>query len=236
MHTHQLLDEFYDGHPIYGPFGFAEISGGSIVQLKSGYTTNLKTGRPPTSEFPPEFFVEDFLFLEYDDDSYLDENNGRFCVTPEYPNGTYAYFATFESVPSSDGVFKNFKKPVFPYLIGKNFNSKPNPFNTQKQSNQDDIDLNNTTWIRNTYPYSISNQNSGYVYTKTSYKDIDQDSVINFVKKGSVDSLGILTGGQNYRVNDKVVFDKEIDSSFVANARVTKVANPWNFNNKCSNN
>tara|TARA_B100001063_G_scaffold62847_2_gene56891 strand:- start:2454 stop:15458 length:13005 start_codon:yes stop_codon:yes gene_type:complete len=216
----------YDGHPIYGPFGFAEVSGGSIVQLKSGYTTNLKTGRPPTGEFPPEFFVEDFLFLDYDDDSYLDENNGRFCVTPEYPNGTYAYFATFESVPSSDGVFKNFKKPVFPYLIGENFNSKPNPFNTQKQSNQDDFDLNKTTWIRNTYPYSISNRNSGYVYTKTSYKDIDQDSVINFVKKGSVDSLGILTGGQNYRVNDKVVFNKEIDSSFVANARVAKVAGP----------
>ena len=38
MHTHQLLDESYDGHPIYGPFGFAEASGGSIVQLKSGYT------------------------------------------------------------------------------------------------------------------------------------------------------------------------------------------------------
>ena len=35
-----------------------------------------------------------------------------------------------------------------------------------------------------------------------------------------------MTGGQNYRVNDKVVFNKEIDSSFVANARVTKVVNP----------
>ena len=109
--------------------------------------------------------------------------------------------------------------------MGKTLIQSPNPFNTQKQSNQDEIDLNKTTWIRNTYPYSISNQNSGYVYTKTSYKDIDQDSVINFVKKGSVDFRNF-DRWSNYRVNDKVVFDKEIDSSFIANARVTKVMNP----------
>ena len=61
--------------------------------------------------FPPEFFVEDFTFKVSNDDSVLDENNGRFCVTPEYPNGTYVYFATFDSASASDGIFKNFKKP-----------------------------------------------------------------------------------------------------------------------------
>ena len=37
-------------------------------------------------------FVEDYIF----DDSVgtLDAFNGKFAVTPEYPNGTYAYFMT----------------------------------------------------------------------------------------------------------------------------------------------
>ena len=41
----------------------------------------------------------------------LDEHNGRFCVTPEFPNGTYAYFMTI----SAAGV------PVYPYNIGRVF-------------------------------------------------------------------------------------------------------------------
>ncbi len=45
----------------------------------------------------------------------LDEYNGRFCVTPEFPNGTYAYFTAI----SSNGT------PVFPYNIGRGFYGSP---------------------------------------------------------------------------------------------------------------
>ncbi len=45
----------------------------------------------------------------------LDEYNGRFCVTPEFPNGTYAYFVSI----SSNGT------PVFPYNIGRGFYGSP---------------------------------------------------------------------------------------------------------------
>lgn len=45
----------------------------------------------------------------------LDEYNGRFCVTPEFPNGTYAYFVCV----SSSGT------PVFPYNIGRAFYGGP---------------------------------------------------------------------------------------------------------------
>ena len=41
----------------------------------------------------------------------LDEHNGRFCVTPEFPNGTYAYFMTINSGGT----------PVYPYNIGRVF-------------------------------------------------------------------------------------------------------------------
>ena len=45
----------------------------------------------------------------------LDEYNGRWCVTPEFPNGTYAYFVAIDS----NGA------PVFPYNIGRAFYGSP---------------------------------------------------------------------------------------------------------------
>ena len=45
----------------------------------------------------------------------LDEYNGKFGVTPEYPNGTYAYFMTTNAMGN----------PVFPYAIGPRFYGAP---------------------------------------------------------------------------------------------------------------
>ena len=45
----------------------------------------------------------------------LDEFNGKFAVTPEYPNGTYAYFMTENG--SGD--------PVYPYVIGPKYYGAP---------------------------------------------------------------------------------------------------------------
>jgi hypothetical protein len=45
----------------------------------------------------------------------LDLYNGRFCVTPEFPNGTYAYFVAIEP----DGT------PKFPYVIGRWYYGSP---------------------------------------------------------------------------------------------------------------
>ena len=45
----------------------------------------------------------------------LDEYNGRYCYTPEFPNGTYAYFVSI----NSDGT------PAFPYNIGRAFYGNP---------------------------------------------------------------------------------------------------------------
>jgi hypothetical protein len=41
----------------------------------------------------------------------LDVHNGRFCVTPEYPEGTYAYFATVKANWNS----------AYPYVVGPTF-------------------------------------------------------------------------------------------------------------------
>lgn len=45
----------------------------------------------------------------------LDKYNGRICVTPEFPGGTYAYFSTL----NADNT------PAFPYNIGRQFYGTP---------------------------------------------------------------------------------------------------------------
>ena len=223
-----ILGYAYDGNPIYGPYGFVNKTGGNVVQLSSGYVdeSTKKTNRPPTSIFPPEFFVEDFTFKPSTDDTILDENNGRFCVTPEFPNGTYAYFATFDTTPASDGVFKNFKKPKFPYLIGDSYNSRPNKFNFLRSSGQDFFDILGSGVIRNTYPYSLNKDFSGYDYFLQSNNFVDQNSSIDFAEKGGITKVGILSEGNNYQIKDKVIFDDTIESSFKAIAEVSLISGP----------
>ena len=61
----------YDGHPIYGPFGYSTKSGGTIVQLKSGYSLDIKPNSIPLSIFPEEFFIEDFSWANSTDELFL---------------------------------------------------------------------------------------------------------------------------------------------------------------------
>ncbi len=66
-------------------------------------------------------YLEDYAYkgdlgLSQGADFDLDEYNGRFCVTPEFPEGVWAYFTTI----ATDGT------PVFPYNIGRNFYGTPN--------------------------------------------------------------------------------------------------------------
>ena len=112
----------YDGNPIYGPYGYTTKSGGAITQMRSGYSLELQDGRPSTGLYPEGFFVEDYTYKKVDDDAVLDENNGRFCFTPEFPKGTYAYFGTINDGPADSAEnFDGYKRPVFPYLVGDGY-------------------------------------------------------------------------------------------------------------------
>ena len=79
-----------------------------------------QAGPAVSSSYPLGRYMEDNDYLG--DHGYvqgkdfdLDEFNGRYCVTPEYPNGTYAYFVAV----SSNGT------PVFPYNIGRGYYGTP---------------------------------------------------------------------------------------------------------------
>lgn len=82
--------------------------------------TNILSGPTVNSTYPASRYMEDYDYLS--DRGYtqgvtfdLDEYNGRWCVTPEFPQGTYAYFVSM----SSNGT------PVFPNNIGRAFYGNP---------------------------------------------------------------------------------------------------------------
>jgi hypothetical protein len=54
--------------------------------------TAVSPSRPATSLYPLGTFEQDYQYVEGRGD--LDECNGRFGVTPEFPGGIYHYFAT----------------------------------------------------------------------------------------------------------------------------------------------
>jgi hypothetical protein len=209
----------YDGSPIYGPFGYDKPEGGVVRRMVSGYEAKVGSSRPPLNKYPLGFFVEDYSFTGLGD---LNESNGRFCVTPEYPNGTFCYFATFQETPESVGAFKNFRKPQFPYLIGNTFQHKQNEFNFKKTSNHVDYDLVANNWRRITTPYKINSKFGGYDFIFNSNNIKEQVIEITGVSKGSVDTVGILTGGTNYKVNDRVIFKGDTDGK-TARGKVSKV-------------
>lgn len=114
----------FDGYPIYGPFGYTDPldSSSAIKRMASSYRTKpLDTHRPPNYKYTDGYgiedigypllagaFVEDYEYISLLGD--LDSYNGRYCKTPDYPNGTYAYFLTF----ADDGLLY----PAYPYIIG----------------------------------------------------------------------------------------------------------------------
>lgn len=120
-----LIGFAYDGFPIYGAYGYLNTDGtGGIVRMKSSYSlrsittrtvyadgTDVTDGPPVNSTYPLGLFREDYEFVASAQPDYLDEHNGRFCVTPEYPAGIYCYFATV-------GVNHN---SAYPYVVGPTF-------------------------------------------------------------------------------------------------------------------
>ena len=120
----KLLGWSLDGYPIYGPYGYNQAMdrNSGVRPMSSGYTTyadsqeieaRINEGALDIEVFPLGIFVEDWYFAGTGD---LDISNGRYCVTPEYPSGTYAYFCSVDA---------NTLAPTFPYVIGNNFKSTP---------------------------------------------------------------------------------------------------------------
>jgi hypothetical protein len=211
----------YDGNPIYGPYGYEYKTFGAVKILRSGYELTIKESRPNATLYPAGIFVEDYQFTNSGD---LDEHNGRYCITPDFPNGTYAYFATVSDQGiESTGPFRNYFRPVFPYLIGESYKSKPIAFNFDYYSNQDALDLNKTGWLRNTTPFMLKSESSFYKYLLSPFSTYDQTSTVTSTLTGSVEEVLVTAGGDGYKVKDELIFDSKISGGINAAAEVSSV-------------
>jgi hypothetical protein len=94
-----------DGFPIYGTHGYADATNtnSALKQLKASY--RVKKGTRPNGPGGPYdgTYVADYEFIKGAGD--LDECNGRFGITPEFPKGTYYYVLT-EDFPFIPRFFK----------------------------------------------------------------------------------------------------------------------------------
>ena len=120
----KVLGFAFDGYPIYGPYGysFPTDSESGLKRVQSGFiklpSDNHRPGawkydsviNTPEGELVlvAGSFIEDFAYRKTKGD--LDEFNGRYCVTPDFPQGTYAYFLTFEDDALT--------VPAYPYIVG----------------------------------------------------------------------------------------------------------------------
>jgi arylsulfatase A-like enzyme len=131
-----------DGLPVYGPYGYSSPmdANSGVRRMISGFA--LRTGLTTRTSLPAwaariqtvpfmngpnvgagfllGHYIEDFDYLgdlglvqgtHFD----LNEQNARFCVTPEFPSGTWAYFTPI----LADG------SPQFPYTTGRQFYGDP---------------------------------------------------------------------------------------------------------------
>jgi hypothetical protein len=89
-------------------------------QNRSVILQAFETGPAVSERYPLGHYIEDYAYLgdcgkTLGKDFDLDELNGRWCVTPEFPNGTYAYFTTIDA----NG------QPVYPYNMGRRYHGYP---------------------------------------------------------------------------------------------------------------
>ena len=268
----------FDGNPIYGPYAYADPTDQSseIQRMVSSYSlkseliyndiTNpnpVRSAGPLLSEEPAGKFVEDYQYVFGSGD--LDQYNGRFCKTPEYPDGRYCYFITVDATEAGN--------PVFPYIIGPQYNSVVDSWNLNDDAVQQnipqgvvryrdpyenvDIDVERapnastntlTTETGDILSFEIEDENRDGVirqdeiddpdaileesplqlfdYFPTvkldSKVDIEVETITKF-EDASVTGFTIENTGQNYQVNDRLVFDNTGTEGSGASARVSKI-------------
>lgn len=135
--THSpILGWSFDGYPVYGPYGYSNPadSTSAIKRIQSSFQlrnltvrqtlptwvllyeptvsqtlTSAQYGPPVSATYPLGRYIQDYDYVAGSGD--LDQYNGRFTITPDFPNGTYAYFVTLASNGSQ----------AYPYIINVQF-------------------------------------------------------------------------------------------------------------------
>lgn len=172
-----IIGYAFDGFPVYGSYAYEDPDTVSkIIRMTSGYRLrNItkrstmpdgnpapKSGPDVSTQYPLGKYIEDFEYVS--GLGTLDRNNGRFCKTPEYPNGIYAYFVTIDS---------NYT-PTYPYTIGENYYGIVQSGNTGMGSGHNNI----TETVKT---YTLSNlENNGNESRFKLFPNPNKDGILNF--------------------------------------------------------
>ena len=268
----------FDGNPIYGPYGYNDPTDQSsnIVRLNTSYRlkenlvyneisnpTPVRQSGPLLSDEASGRFIEDYEYSFGLGD--LDQYNGRFCKTPDFPEGRYCYFITIDTTEAGNA--------LFPYVLGPSFNSIADPWNLNKDAVQQnipsgvvryrdpyenvDIDVDrapnastNALSLENgdILLFEVEDENRDGVIDEEEANDPDQifeesplqlfdyfpsvrfDSKVDIevetttkFEDASVNGFIIEDSGQNYQVDDILVFDNENTDGTGVSARISKI-------------
>jgi len=192
-----------DGAPIYGPFGYENPldANSDVIRMVSGYQIKSNAETPAIRNvgilgtYTKGSFQEDYKWNI--NVATLDRQNGRYCITPEYPNGVYAYFMT---------VNRNNKRIGYPYFIGPEFAGEVyEEFNFLEGIRPENL----TNVKRYLSPYSNSVP-----------KPLDvgkfQVSGVPISDDAKVDSVSVISSGTGYKIGDTVTFDDSDTGGFGA--------------------
>ena len=166
-----------------------------------GYQTSGLGLRTVQSGYILGDLVQDYIY----DSSVgtLDEFNGKFAVTPDYPNGTYAYFMTEDSSGN----------PVYPYVIGRKFygtplfegNSVPEVLSDFPDGAAGDVVLNDSGQIA--YVKMTKNGDNYYNTTKARILGGEGSGATGTSTVQTVTGLTLLNSGRSYSSAPTVVFE-----------------------------
>ena len=199
----------YDGNPIYGPYGQV---GSEIKRVETSYLLNIETNNNLRPDFPDGFFVQDYAFVRSYGD--LDEYNGRFCITPDFPEGTYAYFYTIDDI--------NLSNPLYPYVIASETKDSLIEKNYDLRFNQE-FDISTLNIVRNVSPYYINSNKTRSIFLNSVDKKYQQEFSVSQTLSSSVESLSILSSGNNYKISDQLIFDNDETFGSGLSARVSEI-------------
>lgn len=268
----------FDGNPIYGPYGLQDPTSlsSAVVPIQSSYVlknnliynenTNPNPVRiegPSLVNYPAGTFVEDYEYTFNSLSVYLDQYNGRFCKTPEFPNGIYAYFTTLDAAGNAK----------FPYMVGPSYYSDPETWNLNQFATQsniptgvvryrtpfEDVDIDiervpnestNALTLENgdLLLFEIEDENKDGIISQdeindpnvlyeeqrlevfdyfpkieTSSKvDIEIETTTKF-EDAKITGFFVENAGNNYQVNDRLIFDDTGTSGYGASARISEI-------------
>ena len=166
-----------------------------------GYQTSGLGLRTVQSGYILGDLVQDYIY----DSSVgtLDEFNGKFAVTPDYPNGTYAYFMTEDSGGN----------PVYPYVIGRKFygtplfegDSVPEVLSDFPDGAAGDVVLNDSGAIA--YVKMTKNGDNYYNTTKARILGGEGSGATGTSTVQTVTGLTLLNSGRSYSSAPTMVFE-----------------------------